>query len=39
MCVGFDASIPHELRVVEPVPEERPKKKPTPIGRRRKYGR
>jgi hypothetical protein len=28
-----------ELRVVEPVPEARPKKQPTPIGRKRKRGR
>jgi len=33
---GGPGGIPYELRVVEPVPEERPKKKPTPIGRKRK---
>jgi hypothetical protein len=33
---GGPGGIPHELRVVEPVPEERPKKKPTPIGRKKK---
>ena len=32
---GF-GSLPNELRVVEPIPEERPKKKPTPIGKKRK---
>ena len=36
---GGTGSIPNELRVVEPVPEERPKPKPTPIGRRRKRER
>jgi hypothetical protein len=33
---GGTGGIPNELRVVEPVPEERPKPKPTPIGRKRK---
>jgi hypothetical protein len=28
--------LPNELRVVEPVPEERPKPKPTPISRKKK---
>lgn len=32
---GF-GGLPNELRVVEPIPEERPKKKPTPIGKKRK---
>ena len=36
---GGTGGIPNELRVVEPVPEERPKPKPTPIGRRRKRER
>jgi hypothetical protein len=36
---GGMGGIPNELRVVEPVPEERPKPKPTPIGRRRKRER
>ena len=36
---GGPGGIPHELRVEEPVPEERPKKKPTPIGRKRKRER
>jgi hypothetical protein len=36
---GGPGGIPNELRVVEPVPEERPKPKPTPIGRRRKRER
>jgi hypothetical protein len=31
--------LPHELRVVEPVPAERPKRPPTPIGRKRKRER
>jgi hypothetical protein len=33
---GGPSGIPHELRVVEPIPAERPKPKPTPIGRRKK---
>jgi hypothetical protein len=33
---GGLGGLPNELRVVEPVPEERPRKKPTPIGRKRK---
>lgn len=33
---GGAGGIPNELRVVEPVPAERPKPKPTPIGRKRK---
>ena len=33
---GGPGGIPSELRVVEPVPATRPKKKPTPIGRKRK---
>jgi hypothetical protein len=36
---GGTGGIPNEMRVVEPVPEERPKPKPTPIGRRRKRER
>lgn len=36
---GGPGGVPNELRVVEPVPEERPKPKPTPLGRRRKRGR
>lgn len=36
---GGAGGIPNELRVVEPVPEERPKPKPTPIGRKRKRER
>ena len=36
---GGTGGLPNELRVVEPVPEERPKPKPTPIGRRRKRER
>ncbi len=32
---GGAGGVPHEARVVEPVPAARPKKKPTPIGRRR----
>lgn len=36
---GGTGGIPNELRVVEPVPEERPKPKPKPIGRRRKRER
>jgi len=33
---GGTGGLPNELRVVEPVPEERPRKKPTPIGKKRK---
>jgi hypothetical protein len=33
---GGPGGIPNELRVVEPIPEERPHKKPTPIGKKRK---
>jgi hypothetical protein len=36
---GGPGGIPSELRVVEPVPAARPKKKPTPIGRKRKRER
>jgi hypothetical protein len=36
---GGPSGIPNELRVVVPVPEERPPKKPTPIGRKRKRDR
>jgi hypothetical protein len=32
---GGEGGVPHELRVVEPVPAPHPKKKPTPIGRKR----
>jgi hypothetical protein len=36
---GGPTGIPNELRVVEPVPEERPKPKKVPIGRRKKISR
>jgi hypothetical protein len=36
---GGPSGTPSEMRVAEPVPEERPKKKPTPIGRKRKHRR
>ena len=32
--VGGSGGVPNEMRVVEPVPEERPKPKPHPIGKR-----
>jgi hypothetical protein len=33
---GGTSGVPSEMRVVEPVPATRPKKKPAPIGRKRK---
>ena len=33
---GGSGGVPNELRVVEPVAEERPRKKPTPMGKKRK---
>jgi hypothetical protein len=36
---GGQSGEPGELRVVEPVPEKRPKKKPTPILRKRRRER
>jgi hypothetical protein len=35
---GGSGGVPNELRVVEPVAEERPKRKPAPIGRPRRKG-